>query len=306
MRHPRLTVRPRVIGYARIHMNVRRRHRAGGFTRTDLMSLVATGTLLLALLIAGTGMTRARTGSTQCLASLGQMVRAWQMYAVESQESMVYNMGVAETLSEVNAGTYRNWVHNTMSWVAGGSQDARSNTNQILAVRGGIGPYLEAGWTAYHCPSDRYLSPVQRQAGWPSRVRSRSMNAFLGPYSPTANDPSWTGRNTFENNYRQFLRLSEIPQPARTFVFLDEHPDSINDGYYLNTAQASSWGDIPGSLHDGAGAFGFADGHAEIHLWESKASKPAIRFVYTSSPFDAAGRRDFTWYKEHTPFEPVR
>jgi prepilin-type processing-associated H-X9-DG protein len=72
------------------------------------------------------------------------------------------------------------------------------------------------------------------------------------------------------------------------FVVLDEHPDSINDGYYLNNLDPynpktdvvnsvpTSWGDLPASYHNGAAGFAFADGHSEIHRWLGKTGHVPI------------------------------
>jgi len=73
------------------------------------------------------------------------------------------------------------------------------------------------------------------------------------------------------------LTSSSIPKPSRLFETLDEHPDSINDGWFqafphLATATSGPWYDMPSSCHDGACGFGFADGHSEIHKWKSKVT----------------------------------
>ena len=61
------------------------------------------------------------------------------------------------------------------------------------------------------------------------------------------------------------------PGPSNLFVFLDEHPNSINDsGFavecYPGGAKAR-FIDYPASYHNGAGGFAFGDGHAEIKKW---------------------------------------
>jgi hypothetical protein len=73
---------------------------------------------------------------------------------------------------------------------------------------------------------------VQRAAGWTARPRSYSMNAYFGPYNRT-----WiSSKNNFFSSYQQFLKLSSTVRPSDRYVFVDEHPDSINDGYFLNDA----------------------------------------------------------------------
>jgi prepilin-type processing-associated H-X9-DG protein len=87
-------------------------------------------------------------------------------------------------------------------------------------------------------------------------------------------------------------------------VFIDEHPDSINDGYFDNNPDSGYWGDIPACYHNGACGFSFADGHSEIKKWRSRTSKyTAVQFVYPNvMAFDAAGIQDFNWYKERTGY----
>ena len=66
------------------------------------------------------------------------------------------------------------------------------------------------------------------------------------------------------------------------FVFLDEHPDSINDGWFVfctsgDPSERSYWSDLPASYHNGAGGFAFADGHSEIRKWVGSRTVPALK-----------------------------
>ena len=95
------------------------------------------------------------------------------------------------------------------------------------------------------------------------------MNAMIGD----AGEVSRSGFNQNNPDYVQFFQLSSIPRPAEIFVFLDEHPDSINDGYFLNRADDLEWFDLPAAYHNGAACFSFADGHCEIHRWRYASTK---------------------------------
>src|SRR6185437_10193474 len=68
--------------------------------------------------------------------------------------------------------------------------------------------------------------------------------------------------------YKHCTKLKEIPSPANTWVFIDEHPDSINDPGFFNPQSATQMTDTPSTLHDDACGLSFADGHAEIHQWQ--------------------------------------
>jgi len=130
------------------------------------------------------------------------------------------------------------------------------------------------------------------------------MNAFFGPYNKIP-DGIWNaGKNEFFQNYRQWLKLTAVSKPSLYFVTLDEHPDSINDGFFLNDTNnygGGAWGDAPASYHGGAGGLSFADGHSEIHKWLSASTKLPIRTGAFSAPvFDAQGRTDYRWLMDRT------
>jgi prepilin-type processing-associated H-X9-DG protein len=137
-----------------------------------------------------------------------------------------------------------------------------------------------------------------------------AMNSFFGRFS-TGSDATAGGRNWGFNDRLQFLKLNDCPAPAKTWLTLDEHPDSINDGYFINNSSAANWQDIPASYHNGACGFSFADGHSEIKKWLSRASRyQRVTFGYPSPlvafTADAYGRNDFAWYLERTGFVDAR
>ena len=60
-------------------------------------------------------------------------------------------------------------------------------------------------------------------------------------------------------------------------MLTEEHPDSINDGYFLNKPDSLQWMDLPASYHNGAANLAFADGHLETHKWRFASTKPPAR-----------------------------
>jgi prepilin-type processing-associated H-X9-DG protein len=108
--------------------------------------------------------------------------------------------------------------------------------------------------------------------------------------------------NTNNPGYRQYLRLGDIRTPSGIFTFIDEHPDSINDGYFLNRVEYREWMDLPASYHGGAASLSYADGHGERHRW---------RYPHTRAPalpdaaqlpieFPAGESADFDWLINRT------
>ena len=59
------------------------------------------------------------------------------------------------------------------------------------------------------------------------------------------------------------------PTPANAFIFCDESAYSINDGYLQVDTHNGSFPDVPAAYLGGACGFGFADGHADIHKWQT-------------------------------------
>jgi prepilin-type processing-associated H-X9-DG protein len=130
------------------------------------------------------------------------------------------------------------------------------------------------------------------------------MNSILGHFSDSG-DPTWQSPpvNWGFQQYRQYLKQTSVPKPAKTWLVIDEQPDSINDGYFINNPLYNAWQDLPASYHNGACGFSFTDGHSEIKKWLSWTSKFPVKFYYPSPPnFDAAGRIDFAWYLERTGY----
>lgn len=68
------------------------------------------------------------------------------------------------------------------------------------------------------------------------------------------------------------------PSPVNLFVFIDEHPESINDGsIVINPSTPTRWqDDLPASYHNGACGISFADGHSEVHAWLEATTKVPV------------------------------
>jgi prepilin-type processing-associated H-X9-DG protein len=82
--------------------------------------------------------------------------------------------------------------------------------------------------------------------------------------------------------YQHYIKFSDMltPGPAQTWVFVDEHPDSINDAGFFNPSTSSVITDTPATYHNGACGFSFADGHAEIHKWKGCMTSQRAKEVH--------------------------
>ena len=109
---------------------------------------------------------------------------------------------------------------------------------------------------------------------------------------------------------RLYKKMSDLidPGPARTWAFLDEREDSINDGEFVvgmwgYPDQPSQWTivDFPASYHHRAGGFSFADGHSEIRKWQDGRTMPVLkRGQKLSLGVQSANNKDVFWMMDRT------
>ena len=238
------------------------------FTIIELLIVIAIIAILAAILLPALAGAKSQARSTYCLNDLRQLGVALHAYAGDHEDAFPANMGADGIHVTVAGQQYGNWVNNVMSW----NLDS-DNTNTWLQTIGGLGPYVGGVSKVFKCPSDTALSTVQGNAGWTERVRSVSMNAMLG----NAGEFMSGSINTNNPGYQQFLHLGDVPDPSRIFTFIEEHPDSINDGYFLNRFNYFEWIDLPASYHRGGANLAYVDGHAELHRWQFQNTKvPAL------------------------------
>lgn len=277
--------------------NISRPKRGRAFTLVELLVVIAIIAIIASLVLPALSRARARAQGSFCLNNNRQLAVAWMLYADEHSGLLAYNLGKSARIAAVATAALAsgptmsdNWVNNVLNW-----ELSPDNTNAAAVVGSGLGPYTSKAAALYLCPSDNVLSDLQRGAGWQRRVRSYSMNAMVGD----AGSFSQTGSNVNNSNYVQFFKVFSIPRPSDIFVFLDEHPDSIDDGYFLNSdAVPPVWTDLPGSYHDGGASFSFADGHAELHRWHNASTiQPARAYgIKPSLPIPITdGLQDFSW-----------
>jgi prepilin-type N-terminal cleavage/methylation domain-containing protein len=282
--------------------------RKTAFTLIELLVVIAIIAILAGMLLPALSKAKTKAQGIMCLSNNKQLVLGWILYAGDHQERVANNFTIPGTQQAITSGEFNNWVNNIMTWGAGSSIDDRSVTNINWVKNGVLGKYTDGAIGIYKCPADIYLSPQQRQAGYTMRVRSLAMNALFGrsnndPGDNTVRGASWA----FGGDYRQFLKTTDVEQPAMTWLTLDEHPDSINDAFFITDPDVNNWQDIPASYHNGACGFSFSDGHAEIKKWTSPTSIYNVDYQYGPvKTFDAAGRRDMEWYRERIQLIPYR
>jgi prepilin-type N-terminal cleavage/methylation domain-containing protein len=309
-------------GADRIKPEVKARH---AFTLIELLVVIAIIAILAALLLPALAGAKDKARSIQCMCNSRQLMLGWLQYANENNDQLANNYDTASIQADLALATptYASWVADVMTFdIAQPAADQCFKPDGIIKAQ--LYNFLN-NITVYKCPADDYLGNLQRLAGYTVRPRSYSMNCFFGASTPhwlegPPNGPRDSGANEFFPSYRQFLKGTQIPDPSNLFVILDEHPDGINDGYFKNGANPNVtdpicwpggvWGDIPASNHHRGAGFGFADGHSEIHQWQSrnctilpvqaqKGSSVPHRSFLLPTP-DPAGIADASWIGAHS------
>lgn len=284
------------------------------FTLVEL--LVVLGAVAFLLLAVLPSQARAKPGgqALQCLSNMKLLTMANSMYQADNRDdfAMVFRGGFVPSASS----TSRPWVTGWLDWTT--SSD-NTNLAYLLEPRyASLASYF--GWVTnvYKCPADTYISPAQRARGWDQRVRSVSANAYVGKGNGWAIGPDYQpgGPNNL-GIYAGAASLSDlrIPGPARTWVYIEEHPDSMNDGAMFAPDTATNFPDLPATYHNGAAAIAMADGRSELHRWRGPAVNRSrngrdggvgVVFSFANMCGTTNGDPDLYWLSYATPRNTTR
>jgi prepilin-type N-terminal cleavage/methylation domain-containing protein len=238
-----------------------------GFTLVELLVVIGIIGLLATTLLPALATPRTNGQDFQCRNNTRQLTLAWLMYASDNNDRLVGINGW------IGSGSMMDWAGSPGNY----------NTNALLDPgQALLANYIKSA-SFFKCPADVFQSSSTPMP----RARSCSINAILGGGGQSVGpNPQYPPGRKYSNTGTTKITDLNLPGPANTWVFLDEHPDSINDGQFhfdpgYQLTSGCYWRDMPASYHNGACGISFADGRSEIHRWmETGRKNPATgRFV---------------------------
>jgi len=269
--------------------------------------VIAIIAILASLLLPALAKAKTKAQGITCMNNGKQIMLANKIYAGDFNELLPPN----EDSSAAPAGHV---------WIQGNVTDARWLTNTAIysdPTWNVMAKYTGGNYQVYKCPAD--LKTVKIGAKIYPTTRSISASQAVGTICPgfkssnggshsgipsVATDGPWLDGNhghKANTKYRTFGKESDFVASASTWVYIDEHSESINDaGFGMSGPPPPAtvrWIDWPAIYHNGAGGLSFADGHAEVHKWKG------LKYPKTGLPgqtVTADQRNDWDWLANNT------
>jgi prepilin-type N-terminal cleavage/methylation domain-containing protein/prepilin-type processing-associated H-X9-DG protein len=270
-----------------------------GFTLIELLVVIAIIALLLAIVIPSLKTAKEYATGALCLNNQKQLSLAWYSYQSDNSNQIVGG----STYSRAD----RSWGPTDSRWcekplfrqgddpekVAAPAPAQMTLETRINGIRTGkLFPYT-LDEKLYHCPNDKnYLKQDTAYAIYRSYSISGLMNgedfaAFSGDqitgYRSISNFPGGT------RTLICVTKMTQIRSPGNKYVFVEENAtkegttQSRKQNYLLggfvlmNGNNYNSWWDFPAYYHNDMSTLGFADGHAEKHIWRDKRTIDLMR-----------------------------
>jgi prepilin-type N-terminal cleavage/methylation domain-containing protein len=246
-------------------------HSKQAFTLIELLVVIAIIAILAAMLLPALAQAKLRAQGISCINDMKQLGVSAIMYGADCNDQIPCNVPIRDG-GDTQANNKPNWVDGTFQWTGGPETPGGANGCEInpfylgtgsqtgfgTTLIGSIGTYAKSPGV-YKCPADHYLGTAHHQ----ERVRSISANAYVG----------YGGSSFLNGQYRNYTKFSQFGLglgSSDCYVYLDENPASLNDGYFLYLPDNSGINDRPAVNHGKSSSFSYADGRAELHKWADK------------------------------------
>lgn len=253
-----------------------------GFTRTELLTVIAVIGILALTQLAGFARHGQVAQAALCQNNLAQLQSAWLLYVDDSNGQL--------PASTPNSSLAPEWV---------GTRNANADDLNVSVTNSPLWNYSAKSLDHWRCPADPVRIVTSNPKQTHRRVRTYSMNIYMRDYSIFS-----------ESGWRTFINIHDFNAlaPQDAFLLIDEHPGSVNDAAFTMNMngypnEPDKWRliDMPGSNHAEGAGVAFVDGHVELKRWvDNRTKAPYMAGKFLSLNLAQPGNMDILWIQERS------
>lgn len=240
------------------------------FTLIELLVVISIIALLLAILMPALKAAKNKAMELYSISNMRSLAVAWSAYTHSNNSKLVGGQvwhNLNENTNPLNKSPNGirpfDWVYP----VDPSGSAVSDHEKELEAIRkGGLWPYIE-NTKVYHSPGDK---------NWDKSIGTYTTQT--SPYRSYAISDAMNGMWYKDYSYQ---RLGKIHDPSGKMVFTEEEDQGGNNwgSWVLGSPGTNSWWDPLAAWYNKGttSIFGYADGHADKHVWQEKHTKDWIK-----------------------------